>query len=164
MVVTIAVRLPLDVGRVVNVTVSVVAVADVTDPTAPLLKTIVLRDGVGSKAKPVIVSTLAFAAKAVLLTSIDATTVPTLTEFPLLTALVVTTADRPPTFVGRVESDTESAVAVADVTMPTAPLLNTTVLLPAVVSKPTPMIVSVLELAERMFPSFARTTGATDAI
>jgi len=164
LVVTIAVRLPLDVGRVDNVTVSDVDVAAVTVPTAPLLKTIVLRDGVGSKAKPVIVSTLALAARAVLLTSIDATTVATCTEFPLPTALVVTTADRPPTVVGRVESDTDSVVAVADVTVPTASLLNTTVLFPAVVSKPIPMIVRVLELAERMFPSFARTTGATDAI
>lgn len=41
MVVTIAVKLPTAVGLVVNDTVSVLAVAAVTVPTAPLLNTTV---------------------------------------------------------------------------------------------------------------------------
>jgi hypothetical protein len=42
LVVTMAVRVPAEVGLVEKVTVSEVAVAEVTVPTAPLLKTTVL--------------------------------------------------------------------------------------------------------------------------
>ena len=45
--------------------------------------------------------------------------------------------------VGLVENVTVSEVAVAAVTVPTAPSLNVTVLLAAVGSKPKPLIVSV---------------------
>jgi len=42
-----------------------------------------------------------------------------------------------------VKNDTERDVAVADVTLPTAPLLNITELFAAVVSKPSPVMVMV---------------------
>ena len=57
--------------------------------------------------------------------------------------MVVTIAVRFPA-VGRAVKDTVSVVAVAFVTVPTAPLLNTTVLFPAVVLKPNPRIVRVV--------------------
>lgn len=50
MLVTIAVRLPADVGLVPNVTVSEVDVAAVTVPTAPLLNVTVLSAAVVSNA------------------------------------------------------------------------------------------------------------------
>ena len=59
-------------------------------------------------------------------------TVATCTAAPLLTPSVVTTAVRLPAVVGLVENVTVSEVAVAAVTVPTAPSLKTTVLLPAV--------------------------------
>lgn len=59
-----------------------------------------------------------------------------------MTPLVVTSAVRAPA-AGLVENDTESDVAVAEVTVPTAPLLNVTILLAAVVSKPAPAMVMV---------------------
>src|SRR5207253_2543161 len=62
LVVTTAVRLPAVVGRVVNATVSDVAVAAVTTPTAPSLSTTVLWLATGSKPKPVIVMEVALAA------------------------------------------------------------------------------------------------------
>ena len=55
--------------------------------------------------------------------------------------MVVTTADKVPAEVGLVDNVTVSEVGVAAVTVPTAPLLNETVLLLAVVSKPEPLIV-----------------------
>lgn len=56
--------------------------------------------------------------------------------------MVVTEAVKFPRL-GLVEKVTVSNVAVAVVTVPTAPLLNATVLLAAVVSKPVPAIVIV---------------------
>lgn len=67
LVVTIAVRLPAVAGRVVNVSVSDVVVAAVTVPTALLFRTTVLRDAVGSKPKPLMVSVFAFAANELVL-------------------------------------------------------------------------------------------------
>ena len=52
-----------------------------------------------------------------------------------------------PAAFGPFDSETVNAVAVAAVTVPIAPLLNTTVLLPAVVSKPSPLIVNVVAFA-----------------
>ena len=60
----------------------------------------------------------------------------------------MTTAVRLPA-VGFVEKVTVSDVAVDAVTVPTAPLLKTTVLLPGVVLKPEPLIVIVAALAAR---------------
>ena len=63
-----------------------------------------------------------------------------------------------PTDVGFVERVTVSTVAVAVVTVPTAPLLRVTVLFEAVVSKPNPLIVIVEAFAAR-FAVLAVTTG-----
>ena len=63
---------------------------------------------------------------------------------------VVTTAVRLPAVAGLVENVTVSDVAVAAVTVPTAPLLKAIVLLPAVVSKPEPLMVTVVALAARL--------------
>src|SRR5262249_15819585 len=81
---------------------------------------------------------------------------------PLLSEFVVTLADRLPAFVGFVENETVSEVAVEEVTVPTAPLLKVTVLLPAVVSKPRPLIVMLLALAARLLVLLV-TTGVTVA-
>lgn len=67
-----------------------------------------------------------------------------------------------PTVVGLIDSVTVNAVAVAFVTVPTAPLLNTTVFCSSVVSKPTPLIVIVPELIAR-FVELAVTAGLTVA-
>ena len=64
--------------------------------------------------------------------------------------MVVTTAVSAPTLVGWVESVTVNDVAVAAVTVPTAPLLNTTLLLPGVVSKPVPVIVTDVSVTLRL--------------
>ena len=63
---------------------------------------------------------------------------------------VVTTAVRLPTAAGFVENVTVSAVGVAAVTVPTAPLLKATVLWAAVGSKPKPSMVTVVALAARL--------------
>ena len=81
---------------------------------------------------------------------------------PLSTPLVVTTVVIDPAAVGLVVSDTVNWCAVALVTVPTAPLTKATVLLPAVVSKPEPLIVSVPELAAS-FVKLAVTIGTTVA-
>src|ERR1043166_8288259 len=82
------------------------------------------------------------------------------TAAPLVKLFVVTTAVRLPAVLGLVENETVSAVAVATVTVPTALLLNTTVLCDAVVSKPKPLIVTVLALAARLLVLLV-TTGVT---
>ena len=55
-----------------------------------------------------------------------------------------------------------SDVAVADVTVPIAPLLKTTVLLAGVVSKPAPLIMTVVALMGRVAVLLV-TAGATEA-
>ena len=70
------------------------------------------------------------------------------TSPPLLTPFVVTTAPKVPG-VGAVLRVTVSWVAVALVTVP-VPLLRTTVLLAAIVSKPAPVMVSVVALIARL--------------
>ena len=82
----------------------------------------------------------------------------TCTAAPLLTLWVVTTAVRLPAEAGEVDNVTVSDVAVAAVTVPAAPLLKTTVLLPGVVSKPKPSIVTVVSSAARP-PDELVTTG-----
>ncbi len=74
---------------------------------------------------------------------------------------MVTTAVKLPA-VGLVDNVTLSDVAVAEVTVPTAPLLNTTVLSDAVVSKPVPAIVSVFAVASK-FVELKVTAGASVA-
>lgn len=79
---------------------------------------------------------------------------------PLDTPLLVTMAVRSPTALGRVEKVIVSEVAVAAVTVPIAPLLNTMVFPDGVVLKPKPEMVIVLELIER-FAVLSVTTGLT---
>lgn len=62
----------------------------------------------------------------------------------------MTTAVRLPSEVGLVENVTVSEVAEADVTVPTAPLFMTTVLPPATVENPKPVMVTVAELIPRL--------------
>lgn len=57
---------------------------------------------------------------------------------------MVTTAVKLPATVGLVLKVTVKLVVVAEVTVPTAPLLKVTVLLPATELKPTPVITTVL--------------------
>ena len=77
-----------------------------------------------------------------------ATTVATCTGLPLLDPLLVTTAVKLPTD-GGVFNVTVNWVAVALVTVP-VPLLRVTVLFPAVVSKPEPVMISVVAVAARL--------------
>ena len=84
------------------------------------------------------------------------------TPTPLLTPSVVTTAVNEPAEVGLVWNVTVSEVFVADVTVPAAPSLKTTVLLAAVGSKPKPLMVTVVADVAR-FDVLAVTTGETEA-
>ena len=160
-VVTTAVRLPA-VGGVANVTVSEVAVAAVTSPVAPPLKLTVLWAAVVSKPKPLMVMVIELTGTLAVLLVTTGATVATCTAVPLLTPSVVTTAVRLPVAVGLVPKVTVSEVAVAAVTVPTAPLLNVTVLWASVVSKPAPLMLSVLALMARLLVLLV-TTGATVA-
>src|SRR5580704_5128525 len=104
----------------------------------------------------------ALAAKVVMLLVTTGVTVATWTAVPLLTLSVVTTVVRLPAVVGLVENVTVSEVAVAAVTVPTAPSLKTTVLWAAVVSKAMPLIVTVAAFAARLVVLNV-TTGETEA-
>ena len=75
--------------------------------------------------------------------------------------MTVTTAVKFPPF-GLVEKVTVKVVAVAAVTVPTAPLLKTTVLLPTVVLNPNPRIVIVVAV-EVMAAVLIVTVGITEA-
>lgn len=143
MVVTTAVKFPTAVGLVPNVTVSEVAVAAMTVPIAPLLKTTVLLAAIGSNANPPIARLEELMAIGVALFETDGVTRATCKAGPLDFVLVVTDAVNSPTLVGRVESETVRVVAVAAVTLPAAPLLSDTELFPGVVSNPNPLMVSV---------------------
>ena len=145
-----AVRLPRPVGTVEKVTVSCVAVAAVTLPTAPrVLKATVLLEGVVEKLVPLmvrvkVVGALSARLSVLAVTVGAATTVATCTAAPLVPPSVVTMAVRLPRPVGTVEKVTVSCVAVAAVTLPTAPnVLKATLLLAGVVSKPVPLMVRV---------------------
>ena len=106
LVVTMAVKLPAVVGFLENVTVSDVAVAAVTFPIAPLLKTTELFAGVGSKPKPSITIVLALAAIESSLVVTIGVTVATWTGDWLAILLVVTVAVKLPAVVGFVENVT----------------------------------------------------------
>lgn len=163
LVVTTAVRLPEDVGVVDSVMVNDVDVAAVTVPTAPLLKTTVLFAAIGLKPTPLIVSEVALAARTVLVAVTTGTMEATCTAVPLLTLFEVTMAVRFPADVGAVVKVTLSVVAVAEETVPTAPLLKVTELFAAVVSKPVPLIVNEVTPARSTLELFASTTGTTSA-
>lgn len=89
------------------------------------------------------------AAGEILVTLGTSTMLATGTSLPLLIPFVVTTAPRVPR-VGGVLKVTVSWVAVALVTVPVPPLLRATVLLAAIVSKPAPVMVSVVALIARL--------------
>lgn len=163
LVVTMAVRLPASAGSVENVTVRSVAVAEVTVPTALLLNTTVLFAAAGSKPKPLITTVAEFAARLAVLTVTTGDTVATCTGEPLTTEFVATTAVKGPAVVGLVESVTVRAVAVAELTVPTAPSLKVTTLFAAVVLKPKPLIVKVVAVARMALEVVAVMTGITVA-
>ena len=123
------------------------AVAEVTLPTAPLLKVTVLLPTV-SNPVPAMVSVVALIARLFVfkVTVGAATMLATCTALPLVPPKEVTTAVRLPMVVGGVVKLTINCVAVAEVTLPTAPLLKVTVLLAAVVLNPVPAMVSVVVL------------------
>ena len=114
---------------------------------APLLNTTELFAAVASKPKPLMITVEAPATRVVVLLVIEGTTVATLIGAPFATVFDVTTAVRSPALVGFVENVTSIEVALAVVTVPTAPLLKVTLLLEAVKSKPDPLIVIVLKPA-----------------
>ena len=163
MVVTEAVRFPREVGLAPMVTVNAVAVADATVPTAPLLNVTVLLEAVVSNANPLMTILVALIAKVAVLGVTPGRMRATCTAVAFALPFVVTTAVIFPTVVGRVPIVIVSVVAVAAVTAPVAPLLSTTVLLLAVVSNPSPVIVSVLSDAERL-AELDVTMGVTEAI
>lgn len=138
-----AVMLPSVVGLVVRFTVSAVAVALVTTPTAPLLKVTVLLDGVVLKPDPLMVNVDAFTPILVALSVTIGAMVATRTAAALDTPLTATTAVSKPAD-GLVVSKTVSVVAVEAITVPTAPLFSVTELFAAVVSKPFPVTVIVV--------------------
>ena len=162
MVVTIAVRGPADVGLTPKVTVKDVDVAAVTVPVAPLLNTTVLLPGVVEKPTPAIVIVAALAAKSAVDEVITGRTLAIWTAEPLVKLLVVTIAVKLPAAVGLVEKVTVKLVAEAAVTVPTAPLLSATVLLPGVVSNPNPLMATVVASAA-IVAVLAVTTGVTFA-
>ena len=147
-VTTVAFSGPAVVGAVVNVTVSRVAVADATVPTAPLLNVTVLLEAVVSNPSPSIRSVVSSAAMVAGLSITSGTTVAICTAEPLLTLLDVTTAVRFPAEDGSVVKVTVNDVAVAAVTTPTAPLLNVTVLLETMGSKSVPLITTSVAEAD----------------
>lgn len=156
--VTMAVKLPALVGFFENVTVKDVAEALVTFPIAPLLKTTELFVGTGSKPKPSMTIVFAFAETASSFVVTTGVTVATWIGARLAIPFDVTCAVKLPALVGFVEKVTTSCVAVAAVTVPTAPLLNVTVLFAAVKSNPKPLIVTVFAFADRLAVALV-TTG-----
>jgi hypothetical protein len=160
--VTITVSRPADEAGVVSVTVSEVAVADVTVPSAPLLNVTLLLLAVVSKPAPLITKVVALSSKLLELLVTTGTTVPTCTAEPLLCELVVTDALRLPKLEGLEENVTVNDVAEAVVTVPAAPLSNVTALLPAVVENPKPVIIIVVAFAATLIVRLV-TTGLTVA-
>lgn len=140
---------------------SAVEVALVTVPTAPLLKVTVLFAAVVLNPVPLMSNVPALAKTALVLWVTVGRTVAIWTAEPLLNELTVTIAVRLPA-VGLVEKVTVKDVADAVVTVPTAPLLNVTVLLPAVVLKPKPLMTTVLDVRASAVVA-AVTTGPTAA-
>ena len=159
---TVAVRLPAVLGFFENVTVNEVALAAVTVPVAPLFRTTELFAATVSNPNPSMVTVVASGNRSAVLEVITGVTVATWTAAPLATPLEVTTAVRLPAEVGLVVKVTVMEVDDAVVTVPTAPLLNTTVLLLPVASNPNPVIVSVEASAERLLVLLV-TTGRTVA-
>jgi len=142
---TTAVRLPVAVGCVVNVTVNEFAeVTKVTVPKAPLLKATVLLLAVDEKFVPVIVIVEALMARFVVLgVTVGAATMVATWVVLLIPPKDATTALRMPVVLGCVVRFTVNWVDVAEVIAPEAPLLKVNVLLLGVVSNPDPLIIKV---------------------
>ena len=156
--VTMAVRFPA-VRAPEKVTVKAVADAAVTVPVTPLLNTTVLLPGVTeSKPKPLMIKVGVVSNKFAVLLVTSGTTFATASALPLVIELVVTTAVKLPSEVGFVVNRTVSEVAVAAVTLPTAPRLNATVLFAKIESNPKPLMVTVSELKPRL-ATLVVTTG-----
>lgn len=147
-VVTIAVKVPAVAGSVVKVMERLVAVAESTVPTAPLLKVTVLFAAVVSKPIPLMVRVFVLA---VMLFAVSAVTTGTMfaisTAAPLDSEFDSTTAVSDPASVGFVVNVTVRDVAVAEVTVPSAPLLRVTMLLAATESNPSPLMVTDVAFA-----------------
>lgn len=158
LVVTIAVKLPA-VGLVERVIVKVVAVAAVAVPTAPLLNVTVLLAMVVSKPVPLIVISDASAAKFEVAAVTFGATTAIWIGAPLLLEFVVTTAVKLPA-IGFVPSVTVSEVAVAEVTVPTAPLLKTTVLFAATGANANPLMTTVVAVVDNVLALIV-TAGVT---
>jgi hypothetical protein len=141
------------------VTVREVVVAAVTVPLPAAVKITALLPAVGENPKPLIVRVVAPIARSAVLLVITGITVATGTAGPLGPPSLVTTAVSGPALAGPVESATVNWVAVAAVTVPTALLLKTTILLAATGSKLAPSIVTLAVLAARP-PVPLVTTGA----
>lgn len=156
---TTAVNNPALSGLVEKVTTKLVAVAEVTVPTAPLLKVTVLLPAVVLKPKPLMVTVVAFNAKLLVLAVTTGRTSATCTAEPLFTPLVVTMAVKEPATAGLAENNTVNEVDVEAVTAPTTPLLNTTVLLPGVELNPVPVSVIELEFAFKLAVELVTETG-----
>lgn len=118
---------------------------------------------VESNPKPAIVIVAALARRFEVLLVTTGLTVATCTPDPLARLFVVTMAVRLPIVSGAVSNPTVIDVAVDEITVPTAPLLNVTVLLAAVVSKPSPAITTVAAFAARLAVLLV-TTGVIAAI
>ena len=139
---------PTTDGFVVSITVKVVVVAAVTVPTAPPAKATVLLLIAGLKPYPLITRFVPLSDRLLVLAVTTGLIVATWAAVPL-TPFVLTVAIRLPA-IGLVEIATVSDVSVESVTVPTAPLLNVTLLLAAVVSKPVPAMVRVVRFAARL--------------
>ena len=146
-------------GGVVKFTVNEVVVADVTLPTAPLLKVTVLLPTV-SNPVPAMVSVVALIARLLVVFKVTvgaATMVATWVEALPAPPKTVTTAVRLPSD-GALLKVTVNEVVLAEVTVP-VPELKVTVLLPAVVSNPVPVMVMVGALIAKL-AVFDVTVGA----
>ena len=161
LVLTEALSTPALLGLFANVTVSDVLEAAVTVPVAPLSKVIVLLAAVESKPNPPITTVEALAVISPTELAVTAgITLATCTAEPLLIESVVTTVVSIPAIAGNVERETIIEVGVAEITVPVALLLNVITLSAAVVSKPNPAIVTLVEFAARSTVLLV-TTGIT---
>ena len=163
--VTTTVRLPVAVGCVVNCTVNCVAVAAVTVPAAPRFNTTELLATIVAKLVPVMITVGAFCARLVVfsVTVGGGTTVATwvTVEVPPKTETV---AFNTPVALGCVENVTVNCVAVAAVTVPTAPsVVNVIELFAGVVEKFVPVMTNVGAFCAR-FAVLAVIVGALTTV
>ncbi len=142
-------------------TVNCVLLAEVTVPVAPPLKETVLLPAVLEKPKPWMVRLVALAARLAVLDVTTGITLATCTV-ELLKPLTLTEAVRLPT-TRPLRLVTVNCVLLAEVTVPVAPPLKETVLLPAVLEKPKPWMVRLVAFAARLIV-LEVTVGATEPL